>query len=808
MNRQMCAVILSFVFTMVTQASAENASSSETAGSTQPSVEQTLPFSLTISGGISLGSYEAGVNWALIDYMRKIRDDKSYTGRKPDLKVITGASAGAINSVITAMLWLVDWNQIQDNENRAPDTVNDNIIRNAWVRVGIDDLMPKEDKLYCNPTMTCPDSATLETEPEPKLADEMFARSAFKQSIVDIKKLLTYGKFKPGQFIDIALLATREEPIDIEKNGIIVKNQRFVFLLQFRTDEKGNGHFESNKVDYIDPSLGTIVYLPQNGMVDGHKIVEPHDLIRLMYASSAVPVAFGKVNLPYCSTEESGKPVPECPPGTSLVSSDFIDGGIFDNVPIGAALLLRKARILQTKSGTEKNHEVEQTSFFFISSSARRNVSEPFRHPIWKKRRTFGIDGILAFVPGFIDSASDHELYTALRSGDGHSYKLTVSDRYFPITGTYLGHFGAFLDSPFREFDYNAGVYDGIYDLAQFMKSRTGSMDYGAEVKEIYERLGLDRGDSASDVFSLIASQEHYHNKRLDAGWLWINNILPDSSCPESTMCIIFNSIIDTSKIPQIGDDSNDTFKKFISNLNKNNYIKVGNHSAEMTWIMQKYDKDFTVWYAPLVDRAGNRLQKLQVSESDTLQASESNLSHATGLRFLAGGIALGAGKFFRSDDTFSMPSSMNGPTWYELIPYEISTDVANGGASISYLGRMLLPFWNSSFDLKFTPVGYFMFGDEHVAFSQADLYFALNQVHRISSVGIGPTFDYLWREPDKFHRINTGGAFFIEVLQTLRMTVGVKDYQKDIKYGHNFYITLGIVDLPGTVKRLVNMTW
>jgi len=38
-------------------------------------VNDTIPFSLAISGGISLGSYESGLNWALVKYLKTRRNE-------------------------------------------------------------------------------------------------------------------------------------------------------------------------------------------------------------------------------------------------------------------------------------------------------------------------------------------------------------------------------------------------------------------------------------------------------------------------------------------------------------------------------------------------------------------------------------------------------------------------------------------------------------------------------------------------------------------------------------------------------------
>ncbi|HWM86108.1 MAG TPA: hypothetical protein VNO33_09725, partial [Kofleriaceae bacterium] len=45
--------------------------------------------------------------------------------------------------------------------------------------------------------------------------------------------------------------------------------------------------------------------------------------------------------------------------------------------------------------------------------------------------------------------------------------QLMLSRRFSPIAGTHIGHFGAFLDRPFRDYDYHAGVYDALWSVAE-----------------------------------------------------------------------------------------------------------------------------------------------------------------------------------------------------------------------------------------------------------------------------------------------------------------------------------------------------
>ncbi|MDQ7046421.1 MAG: patatin-like phospholipase family protein, partial [Sulfurovum sp.] len=57
---------------------------------------QKLNFSMVISGGVSLGAYEAGYNWAMIKMLKKAKSVE------PELHSVAGASAGSINALLSA----------------------------------------------------------------------------------------------------------------------------------------------------------------------------------------------------------------------------------------------------------------------------------------------------------------------------------------------------------------------------------------------------------------------------------------------------------------------------------------------------------------------------------------------------------------------------------------------------------------------------------------------------------------------------------------------------------------------------------
>src|SRR6185369_1557539 len=611
-------------------------------------------------------------NWALIEYMRKIREGGKET---PDLKVITGASAGSINAILTAMAWLTRpsenlnimreiselkmINFPENNQENDPEQalfpVELNVLRDSWVSVGIDELLPEDESEYTNPPRNTAEEISTYSRAERKnrqLVDSLFTRKAFDLPVALIRKMLDLKVYIPEESVPLALLATREKPIEISEGGVKVKNQRFVFRLEFKTDSEGKGRFITRRTN-CDPNLGTVVYLPGKEGKDGTIEVSNDDVIRLMYASSAFPIAFGKVKLQYCTEHEGGKKtteikqrIPEflsCPEGTFLTSADFIDGGVFDNVPLGAARAIVKEAEAEQKKGNASAEAVDNTlkksdmtnknMYFFISPSTRRHVYDPMKNPLMREPRTFGLGGILAFVPGFVDTASDYELYTALRKGDWIAYdvnpkalpsascaptekncpnppsenskaKLIVTDRYFPITGAFLGHFGAFLDQPFREFDYYAGVYDTVNVLAKYVchkkeKDQEESC-LGKEAMEIYKKLGIHDSKAARTVFTLIATQEHkdYRNKVeyvnndnkeiKSPAWRWIIDELPNSFERPESMQLIFDSMVETSKTPISDDDDEETLSKFVAQLKAKGYADrdEARHSSMMKRII------------------------------------------------------------------------------------------------------------------------------------------------------------------------------------------------------------------------------
>src|SRR5262249_36667391 len=177
-------------------------------------------YALTLSGGVSLGSYEAGLNWALVRVFRaEMRE--MLLRRQPRLVGVTGASAGSINALLAAALYC------ETEESAARASIDDNLLRSAWLHVGLDALLPEDPRAYR------PDDAVL-------------ASAALEPVIVDVRKALLDGglAFRPGCRLPVGLPVTGVQPLVQDVGGLRVPSQRAVLPLLFDVDAQGKVRFE------------------------------------------------------------------------------------------------------------------------------------------------------------------------------------------------------------------------------------------------------------------------------------------------------------------------------------------------------------------------------------------------------------------------------------------------------------------------------------------------------------------------------------------------------------------------------------
>jgi len=247
-----------------------------------------INFSVVISGGVSLGAYEAGYNWAIIKMLSEIRDNGKLA--KPQLDSVAGASAGSINALMTAMYWC------QKESIPLKNSVDNNLFYETWVDLGIEDL------------------AIHGTDLENK--STLFTRKGLEKKSKYILEHMNKPIFRKGCEVPLGVSVTKVTPIIEEISGIKIKNQHFSIPLTFK-EHKGEAIIENKS---MPPSTDFYIALPD---IEHNR----SKIINALFASSAFPGAFQQVKLDYIYKGERA-------------SHYFIDGGAYDNVPLQLAIEL------------------------------------------------------------------------------------------------------------------------------------------------------------------------------------------------------------------------------------------------------------------------------------------------------------------------------------------------------------------------------------------------------------------------------------------------------------------------------------
>jgi len=440
-----------------------------------PAPPKPVRYVMTISGGISLGAYEAGFNWTLLRHLKRHRAVAPGSNLAPlELVAATGASAGNINAFLTAVGWC------QTAAFDTQETPSNNLFWQAWVPIGLDELFLGPGGAYAKD-------------------DGLLARSAF----TDIKKKLagataTAGRFDPTCRLPIGITVTRNKLGNLVLNdsggsgpGLQIATQRFVVTMEAHASPQGLAFIERPR-GCDDPAVGQYLHLP--GAAGTQLPIET--VLGLVEASSAFPLAFGSKRVNHCAHGDKRDPL--CALESEAPSADaFFDGGVFDNVPLGLGVSLAMPR---KPRACPSDHDDGDIEFLYVDPGRRRRGAFGGGAEQAGEGPTRGLASAVTFLGNFVQVSRQYELQTAARyvfdrlfsedlrrasateaakmaKGEQQSRsvaRLRLSSRFYPVVGNYLGAFGAFFARSFREYDFYVGIYDALFGVAEGF-CRTGA---------------------------------------------------------------------------------------------------------------------------------------------------------------------------------------------------------------------------------------------------------------------------------------------------------------------------------------------
>jgi predicted acylesterase/phospholipase RssA len=560
--------------------------------------KEPLDLSMVISGGVSLGAYEAGYNWAMIKMLSNIRESSQLV--EPKLRSVTGASAGSINALLTAMYWC------QKPHINDSNSIEDNLFYNTWVDLGLSDLIITDNKSDNNSTL--------------------FTRKKLRVKAKEMLEHLAKPIYRKGCEVPLGFSVTKATPIitEFQDSGIKIKNQHFSVPVTLKEE---NGQLKlSNRL--MPKSTDYYISIP--------KLEENNEkIIDVLFASSAFPGAFQQIKLDYIYEEKRE-------------SSYFIDGGAYDNLPLQLATELDK----------------QGKYFIFIDPSNMRGEELKIN----QEKETAPIGFLTSNAVPLLNSLEIFQsmrLYNAISQffGEGSGKKLILSSRKHPITGKFLGHFGAFLDKDFRIYDYHVGVYDAIYHLSENMHKR----GYSKQIKQkdlmqrFKKELGIDRNSNALFAYNLFFNQEFRDKKSIN----------------ENKFSTIYNAFNHQLKDEHRYDLTE--FKNFLTKINMN-------YMHDETSFIPKKREDIQNWYKEPLQLLIKRITTLENNYAN-IKGNSTALANATNM------MAWLSNNFVKEKNGFnffpmSIPEEVSNPILansLRILPNEINSDVKNGGIGMGY---------------------------------------------------------------------------------------------------------------------------
>jgi predicted acylesterase/phospholipase RssA len=385
-----------------------------------------IPLAITVSGAVSLGAWQAGYLYYLSECVKRNPD-------KLDIQLITGASAGTINALLTIL------------ETGSPPTedLRDSLLWSLWTEMTYDQVF---------------DVAQAEG---PYLSSGAILEDLAAQVEDRWKKGL------PEDF-DMVLGAavTREKPRVVDLGGglTVPRNQEH-FVLRVR----GRGHGKVPALEnYVDPDAPLPeLLLPVHGSTVGDADTRDFDvLVQMMFASSAVPGAFPPRTIDYCVTPLA--PGADCSVGS--VSDRFMDAAMSDRHPLRLAWRVADQGLTSSPGGRLRwRHELdtdahalpEDMVFLYIDPTHTSYPPLPTPEGIPNGGSQDRIMASLASLAGDLaGSAQAAELYNLAQEHPELSDRLALVEPALPPVSGELFKFFGFFDRRFRRYDFYLGMAD------------------------------------------------------------------------------------------------------------------------------------------------------------------------------------------------------------------------------------------------------------------------------------------------------------------------------------------------------------
>ncbi|MBK7892948.1 MAG: patatin-like phospholipase family protein [Bdellovibrionales bacterium] len=441
-------------------------------------------MALTLSGGVSLGAYQAG---SLYYSSLVLRENPMLL----QTRLMTGSSAGALNALLALL-------SVCGGEDRRP---SQSAFYKMWVGFKAKELLPLNGE-----------------------SGALLSRKAFDGITSELEAKWNVGLSHSCDVV-LGFSVTRVEPLrDMSNIGFSRRGEK----VTLRVRGQGPGR-PPRLTNYVNPAL-----FPKPMLVDlepGNDAQNFQTLKQVLFASSAFPVAFQPADLQTCVAGNSERwshlDLPFQCPKDDLEKAAFADGGIFDNKPLAFAEKISRMGLIDDSCGRLMWREIPGSGgesrvgnrllYFYSDLSAVTYVRDESKRGA-ADSRAFSV--LPSVFDGLFGPSRNQDSAALLEQAPMLEAQIAAPKNSVPRMGDSLLGFFGFFERDFRSFDFYLGLWEAREYFTTSLKEnlRRGAVAVGQEMRLPEFDLASDDAKRLACLDQVLRSPAQDHGKSTCAG--------------------------------------------------------------------------------------------------------------------------------------------------------------------------------------------------------------------------------------------------------------------------------------------------
>ncbi len=416
--------------------------------------ERSAP-ALVVSGGISLGAYQAGFISTLVRFWSVAQREGAESGLgNPAPRVWTGASAGAVNALLGG---LASCDTAFAQPQWSPEQ---SLFWTVWIdQLDLDRLLPEERD-------DAPQGTHLFSEPHMRDTLQLILEKS-KQARFKDDCTFAYG-------LTVTNLQGRDVPFGAGGPESQFKLKRVTEKLVVQVMTEGEGKITarlpflegatSAKFPYIGVKPEELVYYPALGAQptgDGGHEVSLANLLLTPQASGAFPLAFPPVPVSMSFFKETQ--------WGDLEALTLVDGGVLNNNPVDLAVRLGSRWVERSASRETVLNRARFPIVYLDQDVVGWDWASPPARPLGSRSPLD--EAYFQYLGNVMNAARDSAVLNTLEHDINLSGRIKIPRRTSVLPSEFQFAMMGFFDRRFREHDFYRGMQDAIRFLSTQLTS-------------------------------------------------------------------------------------------------------------------------------------------------------------------------------------------------------------------------------------------------------------------------------------------------------------------------------------------------